>query len=121
MLKDPVNGDYSLADGSPATGYGVQSFGSSIDENSVNNHRMVHNYPNPFNPSATISYNLPLAGMVEITIFNQYGERISSYFENDSSNGKYIFNGENLPSGIYHYNLLLNGKVVDNNRMVLIK
>ncbi|MBU2508742.1 MAG: T9SS type A sorting domain-containing protein, partial [Bacteroidetes bacterium] len=68
------------------------------------------NYPNPFNPSTTISYSLAFNSNVEITIFEITGKVVKVFSENVQSAGyrNIVWNGNNqqgakVSSGIYFY------------------
>lgn len=65
------------------------------------------NYPNPFNPSTNIVINLPERSNVNITVFNSLGQIISEIENSLLSPGSYnyMFNAENLPSGVYIVNM----------------
>lgn len=71
------------------------------------------NYPNPFNPSTTINYQLSKSGEVNIEIYNALGEKV--YFENKGiqREGKHQFkwNAAGLPSGIYLVRLSLDNNI----------
>jgi hypothetical protein len=60
-------------------------------------------YPNPFNPSTTIEYQIPKDGMVSLKIYDMLGKEIKTIISNYQSAGKYEinFNAGDLPSGIY--------------------
>ena len=60
-------------------------------------------YPNPFNPTTTISYNVNIQDHLEISIFNLGGQKIRTLANLYHHPGKYSmqFSGQNLPSGIY--------------------
>jgi Secretion system C-terminal sorting domain/Right handed beta helix region len=62
------------------------------------------NYPNPFNPETTISFNIKENESGVLTIYNLRGEKIlKEQFE--SGNHKYHWNAERLSSGVYFYKL----------------
>ncbi|GAB1366729.1 hypothetical protein MASR1M36_16000 [Candidatus Cloacimonadaceae bacterium] len=68
----------------------------------------VRNYPNPFNPSTTISFSLPSAGETGITIYNCRGQAVKSFGLNQLSQGshKAVWNGlddsgQPCASGVY--------------------
>jgi hypothetical protein len=69
-------------------------------------------YPNPFNPTTTISYSLPEEARVNLEIFNLLGQKVTTLFEGKESVGSYkkVWNAENYPSGIYFYKLKVEGK-----------
>ena len=60
-------------------------------------------YPNPFNPSATISWEQPISENVHINIFNLKGELSDEFLFTKSQPGAYNFNWHpaGLPAGIY--------------------
>lgn len=68
---------------------------------------LFENYPNPFNPSTTISFKLYKDTEVELNIYNLIGNKITTLTKGHYKAGYYElkFNGENLPSGIYICNL----------------
>ncbi len=82
-----------------------------IEEQMVSNeysdeasHFILHpSYPNPFNPSTTINYQLPTAGNVKVDVFNINGQLVHSLFDGKQSSGNHQFswNAENVSSGIY--------------------
>ncbi|MBE2227533.1 MAG: T9SS type A sorting domain-containing protein [Ignavibacteria bacterium] len=69
--------------------------------------RLYNNYPNPFNPSTLISFDIPKASKVRLTVFNLLGEVVSQGVNEELSAGKYSysFNGSDLSSGLYIYRL----------------
>ena len=91
----------------------------------------LRNYPNPFNPSTTISFNLTAenAEYAEISIYNIKGQKVKTFPNlqiNKSSNHQIIWNGtddDNKPvsSGIYFYQLRVDGNSKAVNKMILIK
>ena len=50
---------------------------------------LLENYPNPFNPSTNISFNIEKAGIVTVTIYNQKGEFINELMKEELSIGSY--------------------------------
>lgn len=64
---------------------------------------LLENYPNPFNPSTTIYFELPERSTVTIKIYDVIGNEISTIINQVKEAGKYKinFNGEGLPSGVY--------------------
>jgi hypothetical protein len=86
----------------------------------------LHNYPNPFNPSTTISFSVTQnSDCVNLEIYNLKGQKIKQYsiLNNQSSitwNGT-DSNNKPVSSGIYLYKLIVDGKAVANKKMLLIK
>lgn len=76
------------------------------------NYTLGNNYPNPFNPTTQISYELPQESEVELTIYNSLGEEVNTLVNKEQTVGKYTINwsgqnshGELVPGGIYFYTL----------------
>ncbi len=92
----------------------------------------LSNYPNPFNPTTTIKFSLKNADLenAELQIFNTKGQLVRKFVNNEISiangAGNVVWNGEDskgnlIGSGIYFYNLKIDGKVIANSKMVLMK
>lgn len=93
---------------------------------------LSQNFPNPFNPSTIIKYQLPNDAFVKVEIFNVTGEKITDLVNSDQSAGYYTLNfeankiGNGLSSGIYFYRITVNekisGKIITNlKKMILMK
>lgn len=63
----------------------------------------IGSYPNPFNPSATIKYQLPADGVVKLSVFDVLGRQVEVLVNETKPAGFYTasFNASQLPSGIY--------------------
>jgi len=79
-------------------------------------------YPNPFNPVATIAFDLPQAADVRLTIINLKGEIVHETYYGHLNAGKITayWNAAGFPSGIYFVNLAVDGKVTT-RKMTLLK
>ncbi|MDZ7808765.1 MAG: T9SS type A sorting domain-containing protein [Gracilimonas sp.] len=97
---------------------------TSINENQAlpENYTLSQNYPNPFNPSTTISFSLPKAEMVRLDVFNLLGKRVSKLLDKSMPAGNHNvkFNASNLPSGIYIYRIEA-GSFTKYKKLTLIK
>jgi hypothetical protein len=72
----------------------------------VYNYRLDQNYPNPFNPETVIPYQLKEAGVVDFRVYNILGQQIFALRQHQTAGPHTIvFDGKNLPSGIYFYRL----------------
>ncbi len=88
---------------------------------------LQQNYPNPFNPETTISYELPVAGHVNLSIFNVRGEQVATLMEAEQPAGKHSVrwrgidsSGKTLTSGIYWYRLEAAG-ITATKKMIMMK
>lgn len=80
------------------------------------------NFPNPFNPSTSINYSLPQAGVVSLAIFNTLGQKVKEVVNGYQEAGNYTvsLNASDLSSGNYIYNVSVNGQSI-NKKMLLLK
>lgn len=80
------------------------------------------NYPNPFNPTTTISYSIPIQSKVSLVVYDITGRKVAELVNEFKVAGEYqaTFNAGNLSSGIYFYTLTANGKA-STKKMMLIK
>jgi len=111
--KAQLNDDSGLDDGSnPKTG----------DNTEFENGFAISSYPNPFNPTATIEYQIPKDGLVNLVVYNTLGQVVAELVNEHQSVGKYSvqFNASNLPSGIYFYKIE-SGSFSKSMKMLLLK
>lgn len=86
------------------TGVGAQAEERATADNS---YELQQNYPNPFNPSTVISFRLPVNSRVTLKVFDVNGREVATLVDGEMVAGKHVvrFNGSNLPSGIYFYQI----------------
>jgi len=79
-------------------------------------------YPNPFNPNATLQFDLPRAGYVRLSVFDVLGREVSELINGMTAAGPHslTFNGATLPSGIYFARLEA-AKTVQTRKLMLLK
>ncbi|NQS98346.1 MAG: T9SS type A sorting domain-containing protein [candidate division Zixibacteria bacterium] len=79
-------------------------------------------YPNPFNAETTIEFHLPFGGLVNLSIYNSLGRKVSILVNEYLPAGEHHvnFNGRDLPSGIYFYAMEVNG-FKDVKKMALVR
>ena len=75
-------------------------------------YKLEQNFPNPFNPTTTINYQLPDASSVTIIVFNLLGQEVKTLISEQQSAGYYslIWNGNDntnrtVSSGVYLYRI----------------
>ena len=70
-------------------------------------YQLYQNYPNPFNPTTTIKFSTPLGTHCVLKVFNLLGKEMETLVDEYLPAGNYSvqFTGQNLPSGIYIYEL----------------
>jgi hypothetical protein len=90
--------------------------------------QLIGNFPNPFNPYTTIKYELTHDADVSLVIYNSLGEVVQVLVSGHQHSGRHdaIWNGESMlnsiaPSGIYIYQLTVDGVISGTRKMVLVK
>ncbi len=113
----------SVLNGTPSNGLFKGSTAES-KENETNlpkEYSLLGNYPNPFNPSTTISYALPYQSSVELIVYDIMGAKVKSFAIPSQSAGyqNILWDGRNengnaVSSGVYIYRF--NIKSLENNQ-----
>jgi len=83
---------------------------------------LSQNFPNPFNPSTTISYSIKEEGLVMLKVYDVLGNEVAELLNEQKEAGYYEleFDASNLPSGIYIYRMGA-GKFTAVNKMILMR
>jgi hypothetical protein len=83
---------------------------------------LSQNYPNPFNPSTKIEFTLPKSEHTTLKVFNILGKEVSTLVSKKLNQGNhtYTFDGKNLASGIYYYQLVA-GEYREVRKMILLR
>ncbi|NOX38387.1 MAG: T9SS type A sorting domain-containing protein [Calditrichaeota bacterium] len=89
--------------------------------------KLLQNFPNPFNPSTTIEYQLPRGGEVTIAIYDIRGREVRKLTFHKQKAGKYrlTWDGRNnhghpVASGMYFYQIRFEGNILT-RKMLLIR
>jgi len=83
---------------------------------------LLQNYPNPFNPNTEIKYQLSKSTLVDLSVYNNVGQKVRTLVHERQEPGMYSvpFRAENLSSGIYFYQLAADN-VVQTKKMLLLQ
>lgn len=86
------------------------------------NFALYQNFPNPFNPSTTIKYQLENSKHVVLKIFDMLGRTVKELINKDQDKGNYNvkFYADDLPSGTYFYQLGIDNRIIT-KKMLLLK
>ncbi len=97
------------------------SEGETTDE-VPSDYRLLQNFPNPFNPNTSISYQLPADGYVTLKVYDLLGKEIATLVDGHNDAGYYRinFDASSLSSGFYFYRLSTEN-YVSTMKMLLIK
>ena len=79
-------------------------------------------YPNPFNPTTTLSYSLPVGENVNLTVFDVQGREITRLVQGYKTAGTHTveFNASMLPSGVYFAHFKA-GSFTETRKLLLVK
>ena len=94
-----------------------------VEEMSPAAFELSGNYPNPFNPTTTITYRIERAGQVKLTVYDLLGRKVTTLVESAMIPGNYSvrWNAQGFASGVYFCRLEhANGNVMS-HKMLLIK
>ncbi len=105
----------------PAIALGLPT-GVQTTEELPHEFTLYQSYPNPFNPIATIRFELPYSTKVSLKVFDMLGQEIETLIDEFKNAGNYSvqFSGSRLASGIYFYQLKTEA-FIETKKMVLMK
>jgi aminopeptidase N len=101
---------------------------TSIDQDniSLNDYKLNQNFPNPFNPSTSITFFIPKKEFVNITVFDMLGNKITTLLNGNTAAGHHFINFDfsklstPLTSGVYIYKIEA-GEFTDSKKFMLLK
>lgn len=101
-----------------STTTGIEPTSSGIPER----YRLYVNYPNPFNPTTEIKFDIVESGMVNIKVFDVTGKAVGTLVNENLAAGTYKakWNASAYSSGVYFYKITT-GNYTDTKKMMLIK
>jgi len=139
MTVGMANGDYNLGyfftEGAwdfTSSSYYTDSLGNAITVTGgnavddevpmVNGFKLSQNFPNPFNPTTNIQFEIPENSFVTLSVFDMMGHEVAKLVDDYRGAGSYnvTLDGSNLASGIYFYKLQTD-KFSQTMKMVLSK
>jgi hypothetical protein len=83
---------------------------------------LYQNYPNPFNPSTKIKFQIPNSKFTTLKVYNVLGKEVATLVSKNLNQGNHIyqFDGNNLASGVYFYQLVA-GDFREVKKMILMR
>lgn len=123
-LFSNAEGPGGFISGARINGNSYGTITSSISESPsvITKFHLAPAFPNPFNPSTTISYEVPSRSDVKLVIYNVLGQEVATVVDEQKQAGRYSleWNASNVPSGVYFYRLQA-GSFVETKKLVLIR
>ena len=92
-----------------------------VNENIPKSYSLSQNFPNPFNPSTTIRYQIPKSGIVTLKVYDILGKEVATLVNENKIEGSYdfTFNPTRFASGVYIYQLRVNDFVASKKMLML--
>jgi hypothetical protein len=122
-----LNGFTELAEVDATIIYDVNFKSIGLNTSGVNGDFTTNVYPNPFNQQSVISYTLPEAGKVNVTIFNKLGQVVTTMVSESQAAGEDQVNVNSTDlsgPGMYYYKVEFDGETQHlsaTNNMILIR
>jgi len=97
---------------------GVEEKGTEVLPSSL----YLSNYPNPFNTTTIINYQLPLDSWVKLEVYNLLGHEVATLVDSRQQTGyrSVIWDASEVSSGLYFYKLSA-GDFAETKRMMLVR
>jgi hypothetical protein len=106
---------------------GITDVDDDLSGTLPSDYALYPNYPNPFNPSTTVRYDLPEQAKVQITVYNMLGQVVRTLVDRQESPGQHetIWDGRDdsgrpVSSGLYLYRMTA-GDFTESRKMLLLK
>lgn len=105
--------------------YGARQLTTGIGDKSTDNPRsfyLAQNFPNPFNPSTTISFLAPHSSFITLKVYNVLGQEVRTLVNEklDAGEHRVMFDAEGLPGGLYFYRLT-SGYFTETKKMLILR
>jgi len=98
---------------------GINNISSTVP----GDYSLAQNFPNPFNPTTSIRFDIKNTSNITLKVYNANGQEVATLVNNEvvtPGTKEVSFNGNNLSSGIYFYTLFA-GDFKETKKMMLIK
>ena len=121
-LSGSLDTDYIEFDATPRDIIVASSSGSSVEIAFADRFSLFGSYPNPFNPTTTISYDLYENSSVNISIYNIQGHLVKDVVSSQQVSGSYSisWDASQEPSGVYLMQIAV-GDQVETQKLLLVK
>lgn len=94
----------------------------TVSVGTVSEYALNQNFPNPFNPTTSISFDVKETGFVTLKVYNMVGQEVATLVHSSMAQGRHSvnFDASSLPSGLYLYRMDTNGYSAT-KKMLLMK
>ena len=100
----------------------LEKFNDNIIQSLPDQFSLESAYPNPFNPTTTLSFSLPLESEVNITVYNLQGREVITLLDGNINAGYHsiTWHADNNSSGVYFVKMVAD-KYVGIQKLMLVK
>lgn len=101
---------------------GIATSNEELPSEGPESFKLYSNYPNPFNPSTNIKFDVAKTGVVKLEVFDILGRKVATLFDGKKSIGTHTvtFDASSLSSGVY-FTRFTAGNTVQVQKMTLLK
>ena len=101
---------------------GIATSNEELLNEGPNSFKLYNNYPNPFNPSTNIRFDVAKTGVVKLEVYDVLGRKVATLFDGKKSVGTHTltFDASSLSSGVY-FTRFTAGNIVQIQKMTLLK
>ncbi|MBL7128489.1 MAG: SBBP repeat-containing protein [Ignavibacteria bacterium] len=118
--RDTSNGDYDvfIIGFRPSGVIGINMISSSVPDN----YKLHQNFPNPFNPTTNIKFDLKKPSYTKLIVYDILGKEVATLVNEKLNAGSYEVNWDasHYPSGVYFYRIVADD-YINTKKMLLIK
>jgi Secretion system C-terminal sorting domain len=117
-----AGGGVSTIDNWASSGWDFADAGSS-DVAVTTDHRLASVYPNPFNPTTTVSVSMPTSSDLNVSVVNALGQEVAVLASGQHAVGRhtFTFDGSGLASGIYFVQVTVPGRATEMKKIMLMR
>ncbi|MDR3665462.1 MAG: T9SS type A sorting domain-containing protein [Ignavibacteriaceae bacterium] len=120
-----VNSSLGFSGGLAGTLLKFSNPASAVQKENIlpDNYTLTQNFPNPFNPTTIIKYQIPQNSYVSLKVFNSLGQEVATLVNGMINAGTHDvqFNASNLSSGVYFYVIKAGDNFFQSQKMMLLK
>jgi hypothetical protein len=95
----------------------------SFNAATITEYALHQNFPNPFNPTTSIVFDVVEDNHVTLTVYNAMGQEVATLVNGVFGNGRHNveFSSDNLTSGLYFYTVKIGSEFTATKKMLLVK
>jgi hypothetical protein len=95
----------------------------SLNNAVITEYALAQNFPNPFNPSTQIVFDVVTENFTTLKVFNANGQEVATLFNGTAAAGRHVvnFDAGHLTSGLYFYSVKIGNEFTSTKKMMLVK